>query len=235
MQESDERAKTLGIASLVGALAATVIAAGAVRLTLADEDGGKQNGGELAAAATLAPEERDRLYHAGPAWDGRGGGPMAEEDVKAFRDYPLLWLGESFAGYNLQWIGHVKGGRPGERDARDAVTFVYGTCTPYDSSEPSCPAPITVHVRPLCSVTPASIPEAFVLTREKARGRAELVRFRDGHVMLWTEDISVEMHLVAAPERVDDAIAALRGVGWTSLRAGAELPSPRFGRCGDTR
>lgn len=160
-----------------------------------------------------------------------GHGPFSAEELKAFSEFPLLWLGESFAGYNLQWAGHIERGEPGARDAWNAVTFIYGTCTPYDETEPSCPAPVTVHVRPACSVTPSSILPGVVRSTERVRGGAELVRFRDGHVMLWTGDVSVEIHLLARPEAVDEAIAALRGLGAGATPPGAALPSPRLERC----
>lgn|GEM_PF-5291568 len=50
------------------------LAATTVRLALAERDGGKQVPAGAAPAATLSPEQRDRLYHAGPEWDGKGTG-----------------------------------------------------------------------------------------------------------------------------------------------------------------
>jgi hypothetical protein len=186
------------------------------------------------AVPTLAPEERGRYYHPGPPWDGRGKGPMTQAQLESFGDYELLWLGDSFAGYNLQWIGHMQAG-PSDDGAPgwDAVTFVYGTCTPYSQEEPSCPAPITLHVRPLCTLLPERIAQGVrASTVETVRGDARLLRFRDGHVIVWTGNVSVELHLLGAPERIGEAVQALRGVGpGARAMAGQALPAPAFASC----
>jgi hypothetical protein len=207
--------------------------AGGVGLALGDRPHKGTAPGSV-TAPTLPPEERGRYYHPGPPWDGKGKGPMTQAQLEAFSDYELLWLGQSFAGYNLQWVGHLRGG-PGDDGAPawDAVTFIYGTCTPYSAEEPSCPAPITIHVRPLCALTPERVGQGVRASGvEVVRGGARLLRFRDGHVILWTGNVSVEVHLIGAPERIDEAVQALRGLGpLTTVREGQPLPAPAFASC----
>lgn len=183
----------------------------------------------------MTPADWAKRYRPGPAWDGRGKGPMTQADVESFGDYPLFWLGDSFAGYNLQWVGRVQYDAPPDiPNARpwDAVTFIYGTCTPSDG-QTRCAAPITVHVRPGCAVRPEMIADRVRAGGlETVRGGAQVHRFSDGHVVLWGNGVSVSIQAPGMPDLVDQAMLALRGLGRAAaIGAGEPIPAPDFSGC----
>ena len=74
---------------------------------------------------------------------GCGGSNPDVGAAKQFHDYPLLWAGDKFEQFNLT---HIDLDSPG-----DFVTFIYGTCEPEGSDEPSCTPPLQLQVSPLCS------------------------------------------------------------------------------------
>jgi hypothetical protein len=86
----------------------------------------------------------------GEPWDSVGEGARTEEDVRAFSAFPLFWLGENFAGYNLTAIGG---------DER-TVTFRYGSCT-QSFQGVRCAAPVLVIVGTNCWHGLSSLPAAF--------------------------------------------------------------------------
>jgi hypothetical protein len=55
-------------------------------------------------APTLTAEERAELFRPGDVWAGRGVQGLSELDAASFDEYPVFWLGPSFAGYNLHVI-----------------------------------------------------------------------------------------------------------------------------------
>lgn len=191
-------------------------------------------------------------YGPGPAWDGKGGGRwsehrMTQRDLERFGDYPLYWLGESFAGYNLQQVDRIAG-----------VFFAYGECkvTP-------CHHPASVQVRSSCDeprpeLVMGSLTSPRTLTT--ARGGALVVRYGDGHVHLWTGRASISIYAHGDKEQIAEAVEQLgrtggdarphtaavlvaermagqalhelRGVGANAaVRAGADLPPPDFSAC----
>lgn len=170
----------------------------------------------------MSTEEQSQRYQPGAAWAGAGRlGTFTESDLTAFAGYPIFWLGASFAGYNLQTVKHVKyDAPPGVPSTRgmDAVTMIYGACTPVEGAT-ACVAPITLRVRPLCSVTPVMVAEAAKSGPLSVVGDgARVQKFRDGHSVIWTGDSMIELHFMADPGRTDEA-AALTPIG-ESARAG---------------
>src|SRR5688572_11098819 len=68
-----------------------------------EADSGLRERGDFAPGEpTMSPQERIERFQPGPPWDGRGTGSMTQGDMEAFADYPIFWLGDSFAGYNFQ-------------------------------------------------------------------------------------------------------------------------------------
>src|SRR3712207_1978335 len=64
----------------------------------------------------------------GTPWQGQGTQGISQQEVEAFNDYPVFWLGKEAGGYHLQDI------------LRDTFTprigFVYGTCTEFPCVSP---------------------------------------------------------------------------------------------------
>jgi hypothetical protein len=64
--------------------------------------------------------------------------------ARQFDAFPLYWVGEQFETLRL---AHIDGlDRTSEQ-----ITFIYGTCTPAGSDEPSCVPPLELQVSRLCS------------------------------------------------------------------------------------
>src|SRR6266508_834591 len=110
---------TLGIASL---LTTTFL----VQLVSADDPGKPRGRNALEPRASLNAQEQAQVFKLGRPWDGIGRGGMSQGQVSDFGDYPLFWLGEVFAGFNLQAARHVKYTAPAGAKSQDRVTFIYG-------------------------------------------------------------------------------------------------------------
>jgi hypothetical protein len=63
--------------------------------------------------------------------------------AKAFARFPLYWVGERFEKWELEAID-------GLDYTADAITFIYGNCTPKGGEQPSCVPPVEIQVFPLC-------------------------------------------------------------------------------------
>ena len=63
--------------------------------------------------------------------------------AKRFVRFPLYWVGERFESWPLETIEGLDG-------VGDAVTFIYGDCTPHGDDQPSCTPPLEIQVFPLC-------------------------------------------------------------------------------------
>jgi hypothetical protein len=182
----------------------------------------------------LSPQERATHYQAGSPWDGkaRGRGSWNKQELDDFAEFPLFWLGESFAGYHLQLVERMKypagTGHPSTRGA-NFVAYTYGTC---DSSAGRCVAPVTVIVEPGCHVRPDMIAErAKAGSLEVVRGGARMLRFADGHVRLWTGRVTIYISVAADPSLVDQGVQSIRGVGRLNnmLRSDQPLTDADFG------
>ena len=191
--------------------------------------------------ATSTPEERARRYEPGPPWDGRGTGPdqpgrWTQAHIDSFTHYPLFWLGESFAGYNLQ---AVLRGIPDDSEAAgrippssyDRVTFFYGRCTPEARRERGgrCNPPVYLTVSSVCSMPPEVVPERFRRTTlQTVRGEALMV----GDT-IWTGQATIKLFpMTFDTDLGQQAIQELRGAGRNAgVRAGDPLPPPDFGVC----
>jgi hypothetical protein len=186
----------------------------------------------------LTPEERADRYRPGPPWDGKGRAGKqpnfrTQAEMEAFADFPLFWLGPEFGGYNLTIIEHVKSEQPSRPglDALNQVGFLYGECNL--RGQDSCPIPITFLVESACASLPAeSLAGGQALSSETVRGGAQLVRYAHTGVRLWTGRSSIVLHAIAAPERTDEAIQAIRGFGLNrAIGPGDPLPPPDLTGC----
>jgi hypothetical protein len=229
--ETQRRRQRLGVlGAALGGFAIAFLVVSTVR------GGPGSQPGTLPRRPVLTAQQRAERFQAGEPWQGRGRGPWSQADVDAFADYALVWLGEEFAGYHLQAVSRTKYDAPPDIPTarpQDMVTFIYGTCTPAPGAH-GCLAPASVQIQPACLVRPEQVAERVKHgPAETVRGGGRLQRFADGHVMLWIGKIVVRVNVVADPDRVDDAVRQLRGVGRlnAALRAGGPLASPDFSAC----
>lgn len=200
-----------------------------VGTSLADHSHSTQPSG----GTVLSAEERAERFQPGGPWQGKGEYGLSEDEARAFIDYPLYWLGETFAGYHLQEIIRNKYTPPSDipaHEAMDSVTFIYGECSIPDGGR-ACPVPIVIAIEPVCMKRPEGIAEAATnSSMETTRGQAELLRFRDGHVRLWTGQVSIYLD---AP--VDQALAKQmieEFHGFTAeVNPREALPAPDFSGC----
>jgi hypothetical protein len=197
--------------------------------------------GQVTTRTPMTTVERLARFQAGDPWRGQGKTGLTQQQVDTFPDYRLFWLGESFAGYNLQGIVRAKYEPPSAippqyAHGEDVVSFVYGTCKP-DPGFSRCVVPAQVQVRPICVVRPDHIlPTAKVGAPQATRSSAQLQRLPEGSVILWTGRVSVQVTVSADPTLVDQAVAQLRTVGagqasLPTIGAGQALPPPDFTGC----
>ncbi|MDP9373618.1 MAG: hypothetical protein M3Q65_14435 [Chloroflexota bacterium] len=229
------RHPVLGLA-LAGVAAATFVflLLSDVRMGLAQPPGPRPGSTDTPwTPPTLTARERAERFQPGPPWQGKGKRGIAQQEAEVFTDYPLFWLGGSFAGYNLQAIVRERYTPPAgvpARYAADGVTFIYGDCK-IPAGAHACPVPISITVQPACMKRPDLLAEGMKAgPMETARGGAQLQRFRDGHVRLWTGRVTIYVDAPVDQARTGDLVRELRGIN-TTARAGDHLPGPDFSGC----
>ncbi len=149
---------------------------------------------------------------AGCSWPlGRPQSTWTVADAEAFEGYPLYWLGEEFAGYELASVLEPTNG---------TVGFVYGTCDPV-GDDGGCSPPVQVLVTPLCH-------ELAVVTRDpawKARDvRGAPVARLDGPIVL-TDGVQVKVYARSSP-LARRALEALRTINHAGAEIGPDDPLP---------
>jgi hypothetical protein len=168
--------------------------------------------GSFSGPPTMRPEEMAEIFRPGRPWDGIGrDGSLTEEEFASFSDFSQFWIGPSFEGYNLQSIQRIKYNVPPgvpSIQAWDAITLTYGDCKP-PKGQGSCPIPITIHIHPICAITPEVVAAAKGVPMRE-RGHAAIQDFNDGHSMLWTGDVSIELHVAGGREATARAIEVLK-------------------------
>lgn len=177
------------------------------------------------------------MFHPGPEWNGsKDGYGISQTEARNFQDYSLFWLGESFAGYNLQAIVHytyTPTGNTPSYEAMESVTFGYGVCdVPEDAT--GCPVPVVVAIEPICMSLPETIADHVLADSKikKVRGEADVLEFRDGHLRVWTGDVSVFIDAPANPALAREMLDSLAGLN-TDLQRGDSLPAGDFSSCTD--
>jgi hypothetical protein len=147
------------------------------------------------------------------------------ERARSFTEYPLLWLGEEFQGYELVTCERrqtpVKYDLEGNvrEPATDYFDFVYGECTPPEG-EWSCAVPLQVSNAPPCGPALAS---EVIGKHVVVRGVTAVVR-TDSSVSIATDGVRVSIFPPGGPPGAEAnalaAAAALTGVN--DLAAGIE-------------
>jgi hypothetical protein len=200
---------------------------GITRLTTASSN--------LPTLPRMSAEEHAERFQEGTEWNGKGSEGLSESDLRDFSGFSTFWLGDSPLGYNLSSITRVLYESPPQypRENQNSITLAYGSCTPA-AEQLACPRPITVHVEPACLVPPSLIANEVKasLQLETVRGGAQMQRFLDGHARIWTADVSIYIGSPAEPDRIDDIVALLQGIGKTEdLNTNSELPPPVLSEC----
>lgn len=215
----------VGIIATVAAYVVTISIAGVV----ADD--------AASPIPTMSAEETAQRFLPGPSWEGKGHSGISQEEAARFDEFPLVWLGESYGGFNLQAIIRSEytpdPGIP-SHEATDSVTLIYGDCAILPDAE-SCAVPMTVRVEPACMNRPewiSDLVKAEPLATD-VRGGAWMQRFDDGHVRLWTGKISVFIDAAGNKELAENAIQDLHGLNrvYESLREGDPLDVPDLSGC----
>jgi hypothetical protein len=202
-----------------------------IHAVAADGPGKQRARGAPEPIATLTVEEKAERFRPGKPWDGVGQGGLSERALEEFADYPVFWFGASFEGYNLQSARHVTYAAPTGARGQDRLTFIYGDCVPAQGAM-RCAVPAQLHIQPACSVLPEWVAEgAKAGGVQTLAGGAQLQRFADGHVVIWTGEVMLDITVAADPSLVNSALAELRGAGRNTAGRGA-LPPPDFSICG---
>lgn len=215
--------------SLSVILAAAIGSYGVSSLVRAQQPDVDQKSQNIEPIIPLNDAEMARLFHPGELWDGIGK-HMTEEEARAFADYPLFWFGPQIHGYNLQTIRHYKYTAPEGATpvSMDRFTFIYGSCTP-ESGHNRCAVPAYIHVQPICAVTPDMVSRQGEPVRTVANG-AKMQVFVDGHVVVWTEGVSIDIGIVGTTITEDD-IAKLQRLNPNEFSSIGDLRAPDFTGC----
>lgn len=135
--------------------------------------------------------------------------PVAASDATTFRDYPIAWLGEEFAGYKLTRMFHVV------REGQDAVYLIYGDCEDAPGQpEPSCVPPLEI-VTSAPGTVPEPTSESIVNAGRLTSVRGAPARALSGSPFIWTDGVTITIH--ANGPFVDDAIQGLRSANHGTL------------------
>lgn len=169
----------------------------------------------------------------GDPWDGQGQQGLSQDDAEQFSDYPTYWLGEEFAGYNLQAI--IREDYQPEPpipayEAMDSLGFGYGDCVIPEGAS-ACSVPILIKTEPICLTRPETVaPVAKASELETTRGGAQVLRFADGHMRLWTGNVSIYLSASVDYDLTIQMASELVGFN-TDLSASEDLPAPDFSSC----
>jgi hypothetical protein len=142
---------------------------------------------------------------------GRDKGAVADTDsgrwnideLKAFDEFPVYWVGDEFDGLQLEQIIRVNHVRAAETIApsENTVVLIYGSCDPAPSE--SCSPPLSVRVEPSCGRPRYTVGDDGVAYEI----RGTLAAGSGRPVTLWTEDVAVSVF--ASQERTQNVIEQL--------------------------
>jgi hypothetical protein len=187
--------------------------------------------GLIASWATLAVAQPAPS----PLGEGRSADPAqfrvgqldhtAVADTIGFKEFPVAWLGEEFAGYRLTKTFHAVG------EDQNAVYLIYGDCedTP-DQPEPSCVAPLQI-VTSAPGTVPAPQDERIMNAGQLTSARDATARTLSGSPFIWTDTVTITIH--ANGPFVAHAVNALRSANHAALGYRAVAPGDslaEFGR-----
>ena len=142
--------------------------------------------------------------------------PEAVRDATTFQEFPLVWVGEEFQGFELVEFLHKEG------DGYDKVYLIYGDCeSPAELTEPSCVPPLSIVINRPGSVPSPDAVEPRIAGPETER-RGVTARLVSGGMVLWTGGVVITVH--ANSEHMDAAIDELKTVNHEILGESAIGP-----------
>ena len=166
---------------------------------------------------------------AGPA-EGRLPGEVSKEAVAKARmedRIPVVWLGERFGQFALTRYGEIADTpRPSARSTTQApvlrIVLFYGDCKESEGNEPSCAAPIQVHI-----TAPGVVPSPEEIVAMPGWSKVVVNRGLksiqgEGNLMFWLEDgtaitvfAPVELRQMAlqALSTANHGVGSIRAVG----------------------
>ncbi len=142
-----------------------------------------------------------------------GNSNMSVEEARAFSEFPLYWLGQTYEGLELTTLRGVK----------NVVTFMYGKCV--IKGDGGCAQPFQVIIRPLCLSRPGT-KNPMVHAGELFSLRGALAQeYTDGHLELGIGSVSVTLF---GPDRelmkaMAQDLRPVAGPGEAPSEAGAPL------------
>lgn len=146
---------------------------------------------------------------------------LTPAELRAFRDYPVYWVGESFEGLDLNVIQRDQSttrlpGTPAI--GTDMMSVIYGSCP----SSP-CPRPVQVQTWRACAA-PQGVGVTPLAGRTQRRGVPS--GYRGGGLVLFTGDVAVTIW--AEKELEARTVEALVRANGADDRTGADegLPPP---------
>lgn len=195
----------------------------------------------LAETLGLAGDERQSYpltSDPNESFDSRAVAPRgnwSEAEARAFDRFALFWAGKEHAGLPLTAIiraRYLSAERPGVQVYEDSVTFLYGSCIPPEG-EGGCAAPFQVIVGDACQSPPGVAPDVATNGPPFTFRGALAQEYADGHIQLWTQDVSVtifgpdaeSMRALASALRPLNPLARLGADG--QLQAPLSIPAPR--------
>ena len=140
---------------------------------------------------------------------------MSVEEARAFSEFPLYWLGETYEGLELTTL---LGGK-------NHFSFLYGKCVIRPAGDGGCPQPFQVIIRPLCLSRPGT-KAPMVHAGELFTLRGALAQeYTDGHLELGIGSVSVTLF---GPDRemmkaMAQNLRPVAGPGQAPSEAGAPL------------
>ena len=153
-----------------------------------------------------------------------GNSNMSVEEARAFSEFPLYWLGETYEGLELTTLRRVKyGPEIGLGFPQHKVTFLYGKCV--TKGDGGCLQPFQVIVQPLCLSRPGT-KDPGVHAGELFSLRGALAQeYTDGHLELGIGSVSVTLF---GPSRelmkaMAQNLRPVAGPGQAPSEAGAPL------------
>ena len=112
-----------------------------------------------------------------------------------FQEFSIYWLGEDFGGLPLKQIIRYEYAGDATNTiyptSEDFVAFEYGDCQIPPGAEGGCALPLVVEIDPYCDVPPERISDGVTAAGLTTLGGAQVQWFKDGHVRVWTGDVSI--------------------------------------------
>ena len=139
---------------------------------------------------------------------------MTVDQARAFNEFTLYWLGDTYHGLPLTKIHRALGG----------VEFIYGTCTTEDPSG-ECNLPLVLQEQPNCAVVPE------VIATEAKQGSMFTIRSAgalvvSGGIRLWTGDVTIKICNDTLDTSVEQLAAmSLLPINHPNIPASAPLPA----------